>query len=73
MPIEIKKMPLKQSRSGSTSAITWWLSSDSEMTRPATNAPRASDKPAIEESQAVPRQTKTTKRINTSRLRTNAT
>jgi hypothetical protein len=38
-------------------AVIWWLYSDSERTRPAMNAPRASDRPSSDVSHEVPRLT----------------
>ena len=45
IPTETKKRTEKTSRSGSASAATWWLVSDSLTTAPARNAPRASETP----------------------------
>jgi len=69
IPIETKKRLLKLSRNGSTSAMAWWLYSDSEITNPATNAPSASDRPASDVSHAIPRQRTMIVSRNSSRLR----
>ncbi len=73
--MEMKKIPLKQSRSGRTSATIWWLNSDSEITSPAINAPSARGQAGHRAvNHAVPRQIhSTTKRIKTSRFLTTAT
>ena len=47
----------------------WWLYSDSEMARPAMNAPRARERPTWAVSQAVPKPMKMIVRMNSSRLR----
>jgi len=73
MPIERKKMLMKASRNGMMSPSTCWLYSDSEMARPAMNAPRASDSPASAVSQAVPKPMKMMVRRNSSRLRADTT
>ena len=67
--METKKRLLKLSRNGSTSAIAWWLYSDSEMTSPAINAPSASESPAREVSHAMPRHSTMIVSRNSSRLR----
>ena len=66
-------MPAKLSLSGRMSAITWWLYSESEIRRPATNAPRASEMPDWNASQAVPRQMSSTQRRKISWFRSRAT
>lgn len=46
MPIDMKNRLRNVSLKDKTSATIWWLYSDSDMTRPAINAPRARDRPA---------------------------
>ncbi len=66
MPMEMKKRLENVSLKGMTSATIWLLYSDSEMASPATNAPRARERPSREVTHAVPRQTRTIVRMNTS-------
>ena len=73
MPMEMKKMPAKLSLSGWMSASTWWLYSESEISRPATNAPSASEMPDWKASQAVPRQMSSTNSTKISWFRSRAT
>ena len=73
MPIEMKNRLEKMSRKGTISANTWWRCSDSEMTRPASSAPIASDSPSCSASHAVPSENSTTVTVNTSRMRRLAT
>ncbi len=67
--MERKKRLMKASRNGMISPRTCWQYSDSEIARPAINAPSASDKPALAVNQAVPKPMKMMVRINSSRLR----
>jgi hypothetical protein len=68
MPIETKKRAEKASRKGKISAPTWWLSGDSLITAPATNAPSASDTPnSSAEARAVPSAMARMARMNSSR------
>ena len=69
MPIDVKKTPLKSDRNGMTSDSACRPYSDSEMTRPAINAPIASEKPAAAATSAVPRATNATQSVNSSRSR----
>ncbi len=70
MPTETKKSTEKKSRKGTTSALTWWWMSDSPMTTPARNAPRASDTSNNSKAaKAVPRAMVTMARMNSSRER----
>ena len=64
MPTDMKKRLMNASRNGIMSLSAWWLYSDSEMARPAMNAPSASDSPAWAVSQAVPMPMKMIIRIN---------
>ena len=66
MPMDMKKRLEKVSLNGMTSATIWLEYSDSEMANPAMKAPRARESPKREVNQAVPRQTRTMVRMNTS-------
>src|SRR3990170_7950648 len=68
IPMDMKKRLEKVSLKGMTSATIWLEYSDSEMARPAINAPRASERPKSEVTHAVPRHTSTMVRMKTSRF-----
>ena len=68
MPIEIKKRMLNISLSGRISLKAWCPYSDSDITRPARNAPNASERPTSDVSHAVPKQINTILIRNNSRL-----
>ena len=55
MPTVMKNRPSSTSRKGLISSSTWCLNSVSEMSMPATNAPRASDSPARSVIHAAPK------------------
>ena len=61
------------SRAGIRSAIAWWRNSLPATIRPARNAPSASEMPARDRAQVVPKHTRKTVRMNSSRSRVLAT
>jgi hypothetical protein len=72
MPMETKEL-VKTSRKGRILPRAWWLYSDSEMTIPARNAPRARERPTEWVSQATARQITITLRRKSSRFFVRAT
>jgi hypothetical protein len=56
IPIDIKKRLVKRSRKGMTVLSAWWLYSERDIIRPARNAPRDSERPILEVSQATAKQ-----------------
>ena len=68
MPMVMKKRPSRTSWNGRMSVSTWCLNSVSAISMPATNAPSASDRPAISVSHARPSVTRSRLRTNSSSL-----
>ena len=67
MPTETKNRLARTSRAGIRSAIAWWRNSLPATISPARNAPSASEMPASDSAHVVPKHTRNTVRMNSSR------